>query len=306
MALPLSTERKELTVSPQRRPRAFPWLPVAMALPLVLFLLVFFAPAVSYNFLSSLWRYDFTTRAVVQDWSLGNYRFLTDDLYLRAMWTTVRISLISTAITLVIGYPFAYFIMFYGGRFRGLLILITISPLLLTVVIRLMGWLMILGPGGVINQFLVGFGFRQDPAQLVFNELGVIIGLSQSHIPHMTLPILAGLQRLDRSLPLAARGLGANPIQAFLRVTLPLSIPGILAGSILVFVTVATAFATPHILGGGRVSVMPVFIYEKFMVLYDWPLGAALGLILLVMVLIVIAGGQRWVERSRRFTGVFQ
>lgn len=296
----------EMATWQRRRFRWSLWIPIILALPSVLFFLVFFVPSIGYSFMTSLWRYDFLSGAVVRDWNLANYSFLGDPWYLKNVWTTIRISLFAVLIDFVLGYPFAYFIMFYGGRFRGLFILLVIAPLLLTVVVRAMGWIMILGPGGIINQFLLGLGLRETPVMLVFNELGVVIALSQSHLPFMILPVLASLQRLDPTLPLAARGLGANTAQAFLRVTLPLSMPGILAGSILVFVTCATAFATPHILGGGRVGVMAELIYEKFMVLLNWPLGAALGLFLLVMVLVIVIAGQRWVERGRRLSGVFQ
>ncbi|MBI2846834.1 MAG: ABC transporter permease [Chloroflexi bacterium] len=281
------------------------FLPYLLILPALLLLLLFFAPGIFYSFIQSFWKFS-PVKGIIADWNIGNYtKFLSDSFYLGILWRTLRLSFTVMVIDLILAYPVAYFIVYRGGRWRGILILFVISPLLVTLVIRAMGFLMILGPGGVVNDFLLAVKLREEPVKMLFNERGVIIGLVQTEIPYMIISMIASLQRIDTSLPLAARNLGASSLQAFLRVTLPLSLPGVLAGSILVFVLSAGSFATPAILGGGRVQVMGTMVYQQEVILLNWPYADAIAFILLIVVALVISVGNRLVERGR-YAAVFQ
>ncbi|MBI2846439.1 MAG: ABC transporter permease [Chloroflexi bacterium] len=293
------------SVATRRRARVN-LLPFFLLLPVMVVFLAVFAPAVIHIFLQSLWKFDSFRLAIVRDLTAANYvKFFTDAYYLNVLWLTIRISLIVTGISLVIGYCLAYFIFYRGGRFRTYYVLILLSPLLVTVVVRAFGWLLFLGDNGLLAQFLK-FVLRTDsPPRVIFNEQGVILGLFHVYLPFMVLAILGSLQRIDISLPMAARNLGASAYQAFTRVTLPLSLPGVFTGSVLVFVLTMGSFAVPFLLGGGKVPMIAMQVYEKELVFINWPFAGAMGFILLAIVGTVIIFSGRALERGK-YGVVFQ
>lgn len=162
---------------------------------------------------------------------------------------------------------------------------IVIFPLMVSVVVRAFGWMVILGPSGIVNQFLMSLGFLREPLQLIHNEFGIIIGETQLLLPYMVLSLLAVLQKVDPHLEEAAKSLGANPLVTFFRVTLPVTIPGLLSGVLLVFSLAVTAFATPLILGGARAPLLTTLLYRYVFSTYNWAAAAAVAVVLAVVAL---------------------
>jgi putative spermidine/putrescine transport system permease protein len=221
---------------------------------------------------------------LIEDVSVGNYlRFFQDPFYLGIMWRSLWMSLTVTVLSLVCSYPIALFLFRTRSRWRGVLAILTISPLLVSSVVRTFGWMVILGDTGLINGALRYLGVIDTPVPLMNNMLGVLIGLTEIEMPTMTLALMAGFSRLDVTLEEAARTLGASPWRTLLRVTLPLSAPGIVIGCLITFVLVMSSFITPTLLGGGRIYVMATAIYQEALETLNWPLAATVSIILIAV-----------------------
>jgi putative spermidine/putrescine transport system permease protein len=191
-----------------------------------------------------------------------------------------------------------------GVRERNLLTLIIISPLLVSVVVLCFGWMIIVAPTGLVNFVLMKIGMIDAPLQLKFSEASVIAGLAHVYFPFMALGVYNSLQNIDPELVRAARILGAGPMRIFWNITFPLSIPGALAGSLIVFALSISSFVTPMFLGGSWVKVVAYFIWEQNMILIDWPFGAAIAVILLLVTGLIVLLYSRLLERHL-FAGVF-
>jgi putative spermidine/putrescine transport system permease protein len=175
--------------------------------------------------------------------------------------------------------------------------MIVIAPLFTSAVIRALAWLVILGRRGLVNEGLLNLGLIEAPLRLLYNETAVVTGLVYIMIPFMVLTIAAVLENVDGSLEEAARDLGAGPLGTFWRVTFPLTLPGVLAGSFLVFALCLSSYVTPAMLGGGRNKVMAMLIFEQFMRVFNWPLGAGIACVLLFITLLLIWGYNRVLSR---------
>lgn len=238
---------------------------------------------------------------LIEDVTAENYlRFFQDPFYLGILWRSLWMSVAVTALSLVCSYPIALFLARTRSRWRGVLAILTISPLLVSSVVRTFGWMVILGDSGIINGLLRYFGLIDTPIPLMNNMLGVLIGLTEIEMPTMTLALMAGFSRLDTTLEEAARTLGASPWRTLLRVTLPLSAPGIVIGCLITFVLVMSSFITPSLLGGGRVYVMATAIYQEALETLNWPLAATVSIILIAVFGICVTGyervSRRWVQ----------
>lgn len=216
-------------------------------------------------------------------------RFVTDDYYLEIFGRTILLGTTVTLLTLVIGYPLAYYLARTTSRWRSWLTILVVFPLLLNLVVRTFGWIALLANRGLVNEMLAGLGWIETPIRLMFNFTGLLIGLTHIFLPFMVLMLVGAIQTIDRSVEDAARVLGANWGSTFLRVTLPLSIPGILSGSVLVFVLAISALVTPRLLGGPTYKVMSTLIYDQFLALLNWPAGSAMAVLLTAMVMGLIA-----------------
>ncbi|MFB0846429.1 ABC transporter permease [Paenibacillus oleatilyticus] len=237
--------------------------------------------------------------------TLENYTiFFKDPYYLQILWRTVKMGLLSVLACLVLGYPVAMFMAQTSGKLRGIITFLIISPHLISVVIRNFGWVVILGEKGWINSTLLKLGLIDTPLKLLYNELGVVIGLTDSLIVYMILAIATSLYQIDGSLYKAAGILGAGKVRTFFTVTLPLTLPGIVAGTTLVFSLSMSAFVTPALMGGTSVKVLPVIAYEKIMAQLNWPLGAALSFLLLGSTIALVSLFTRLIE-TRRYKEVF-
>jgi putative spermidine/putrescine transport system permease protein len=239
-------------------------------------------------------------RTMVPSWTLKNYIYIfTNPAQLNGLLNTLRISLIVTVACLLIGYPVAIAIA-RAGRYRGLLMFLLVTPMLTDVLIRAYGWMVILGPGGPINSFMVATGFWPRPRRLIYTELAVVLELIHENIPFMILPLAAVLERINPALRDAAMNLRASPLRAFLHVTLPLSRSGVIAGTLLVFALSTSAFVAPLVLGGGNVPVMTTLMQQTMFTTLNWPEGSAQSVVLVGLVLVLLLL-YRWVlEGGRR------
>jgi putative spermidine/putrescine transport system permease protein len=222
--------------------------------------------------------------AIIETVTLANYAdFLADDFYWEITGTTLLLALTVTATALLVAYPIALFLFRWESPWRGPLAVLTISPLLVSGVVRTYGWIVLLGDSGPVNFLVLGLGLSATPLKLSNNFLGAVIGLTEILTPYMALALIAGFGRLDRAAEEAAETLGATPLRTFLHVTLPLSLPGILLGSLLCFVLAVSSFVTPRLLGGGRVFTLATEIYEAAMLTLNWPLAATISMLMLAL-----------------------
>jgi putative spermidine/putrescine transport system permease protein len=238
------------------------------------------------------------TGAMVPALSFQTFQqFAEDPFTLETTWNSIWLSFVSTTLALLMAYPVALFLFRTTSRFKTLLALLAIAPMLVNGVVRIFGWLAVLGDRGLVNGLLSWLGLTKEPVRLVYNYIGVSIGLAESLLPYMVLALLAGFGRLDRGVEEAAASLGAPPWRVFLRVTLPLSLPAVVLGYLICFVLAMSAYITPKLLGGGRVFLLATEIFDQAVTNVNWPAAAALALYTLVLVLLLLAA---WGALTRR------
>jgi putative spermidine/putrescine transport system permease protein len=278
------------------------WVRVALLLPFTGALALFFTVPLLLMAAVSLSRQSFG--AFEWAFTLKNYtRFLTDAFYLGVLWDTLWLGFLVTVAALLLGYPVAYHLAQTRTRWKPLLLVFVLSPLLVGIVIRSYGWMILLADRGLINATLMQQGWLARPLPLMYNAFGVGVALVHVFLPFMILSLTGVLKRIDPALREAANTLGASPARTFVAVTLPLSLPGILAGSLLVFSLAISSFVVPVLLGGFKVYVLPIIVYEQILSVFDWPFGAANALILLGISLAIIAGYVKVTERALRGLG---
>jgi putative spermidine/putrescine transport system permease protein len=251
--------------------------------------------------------HDFSTMKGIQPvFILKNWRELFTDDYFREMFLrTLRISAWVTVITMLLGAPEAYILHRMAPRWRGIFLLAILGPLLISVVARTLGWALLFGgETGVINKALLELNVIASPIPFMFTETGVVIALSHVLMPFMVLSVWASLQRLDPQIGNAAMSLGASHATMLRRVVLPQVMPGVLSGGIIVFALAASAFATPAIIGGRRLKVAATLAYDEFLNTLNWPMGAAVAILLLAALALIVIGSNKLVER--RYAAVFE
>ncbi len=224
---------------------------------------------------------------------------LFDSYYLSYIGTTLLFGVAVTLACLLLGYPFAYFMARHAQASYGILLLAVLSPLLVGVVVRTVGWTILFGTEGLLNQLLQFMGITSAPVQILYRPVGVVIGMVQVLLPFMVLSIISVIAGLDRSVEEAARSLGAGDLYVFWRVTLPLSMRGVSVGCVLVFALTIGAYLTPVLLGGGRSRLLSPLIYDEITSLVDWSLGATLSVVLLVAAVGIMAAIP-WLVTARR------
>ncbi|HTP84917.1 MAG TPA: ABC transporter permease [Alphaproteobacteria bacterium] len=208
--------------------------------------------------------------------------FVTDPFFLVMVARTFWLGFLVVALCLAIGYPVAYYLARTTSRWRGMALFLVISPLLVSAIVRNIGWFPILGGSGMVNWLLMSLGIIDAPLRLISNFTGVVIGLVHALLPLMILTLTTVIQRVEPELEEAAANLGAGPALVFWRVLLPLSLPGVVSGSLLVFAMAISAYTTPAILGGNRVLVMSTYIAQQFRTVLDYPAGGTAAALLLL------------------------
>jgi putative spermidine/putrescine transport system permease protein len=275
--------------------------PSLLLLPLLVFLSIFFfIPAIK------LMLFSFMTQdakgLVGAPWTLAHYvHFFSVALYGDILWTTVRISVITAVIAAVLAYPVATVMVRGNMLVTRIITLIVIAPLAVSVVVRAYGWQLILnnGPSGLINYVLLHLGIIGQPLALLFSDTAVVIGSLHIFFPMMVLPLSSALGKIDPNLQQAARTLGAPAWRVFLRVTLPLSLPGLVAGITLVFSLAAGSYVIPALIGGPGSQMLGNLAEQQIVAVYDWPFGATIATILVLIVISINAlsmkllGGRR-------------
>ena len=249
-----------------------------LSFPTILALMVLFVAPMLYVLLATLHEDGF-----------ANYlKFFTDSFYLNILITTISISLKTTLIVLLFGYPVAYFLARTTSRLKNTMMIMLLFPFLVSAVVRSYGWMVILGTKGLLNQFLLAIGLIDIPLKILYTHNAVIIGLVHLLLPYMILSITGVIQGIDRNLEYAAASLGYHPLMTFFKVLLPLSLPGIISGCTLVFTLSMTAYVTPRLLGGARFRMMSTMVFQEVNVNFNWGLASAISYILLFSILLLL------------------
>ena len=256
-----------------------------LLVPGVAWLILFFVVPLVMIFLVSLGTRDELDRIVLDHLSLDNYARAFDPRFLPTFLNSLRYAAATTVLSLAIGYPIAYWISRYGGRHKALLLVLVMLPFWTSYLIRTYAWMIILRDNGVANSLLQLVGLTSQPLILLNTDFSVILGMTYGFLPFAILPLYVSIDRLDPALVAAARDLYANGRQAFLRVTLPLTLPGIVAAMVLTFIPAIGDFVTPDLLGGAQTTTIAKVVQELFLESRDWPYGAALGFVLMVVTL---------------------
>jgi putative spermidine/putrescine transport system permease protein len=221
--------------------------------------------------------------------TLANFAALMRPLYGRVFVETVWICFLTAFWTLLVGYPLAYaLVRTRNALLKSTILVITVTPLFLGEVVRTYSWIVVLGNNGFINAMLLRAGLIEQPLQLMFTQLGVVVALVHVTLPVMVIMLAVALSHIDRDYERAAASLGAGPVRAFLTMTLPLSMPGIIAGVTTAFAWTFSAFATPQLIGGGRVNMVANLVYALGFASFNFPFAASLSVAGLLLTLAML------------------
>ena len=214
--------------------------------------------------------------------------FFKDSYFMAVLGRTLSISLIVTIFCAVLGLPAAYVISGVSKKWRGILIALTLFPLLTNSVIRSFAWITILGKNGVINNLLMMFSVINEPMSLLYTDFSIIIGSVYLFLPTMIMTLVGVLENIDDDLLEAAATLGLSPLKGFFKIILPLSLPGMIVGSILVFTGTLTAYTTPQLLGGNKKMMLATLLYQRATTLGDWTSASVIALVMIVITFAVM------------------
>ncbi len=237
------------------------------------------------------------------NFSLENYeRMITRKSYVRIFITTFQVSILTTALCIMIGYPLAYFMSQLPTKWANLCLVTVLLPFWTSLLVRTYAWLVLLQKQGLVNQWAINIGLWDEPLKFVHNMTGTLIGMVHIMLPFLILPVYGAMRAIDRDYLKAASNLGASPKRAFWTVFFPLSTPGLFAGSLMVFVLCLGFFVTPAVLGGGRVIMVSMKIVSNIELFVNWGAASALGVVLLVMTVIILWIASRFL-RLEQMTG---
>ncbi|MDA0790509.1 MAG: ABC transporter permease [Proteobacteria bacterium] len=258
-------------------PMARDWRGLLLISPTLVYALTMLAAPLALLIIMSLWTQDVIE--IRRTISLDNYRqVFTEPLYRVLMARSLLIAGVVTLVTVLLAYPIAYFVAFYGGKRRGMWLLLITIPFWTSYLVRIFLWKVILGYNGVLNSGLLGLGLIDQPLTFIlYNANAVVITLAHAWAPFAILPLYVSLSRIDHSLLEAARDLGDGPVRRFLRITLPLSMPGLIAAVLIVFIPTVGDYVTPRLLGGTDGLMIANMIEVQFGKANNAPLGAALA-----------------------------
>ncbi|WP_353151615.1 ABC transporter permease [Pollutimonas bauzanensis] len=250
--------------------------------PVLAFLLIFFVLPLVWFFIKS---------AIDYEGNFGRmlYQTFTSPLFISVAWKTVWVSLLVTMLSLLAAYPIAYTLTRSSSLTFTLIIVCVIVPYFTSIIVRTYSWMIILGTKGVINEFLIGIGIIDKPLNLMYNMVGVVIGMTYVLLPYFVLTLFSTMKGIDMWLIQAGRSMGASNFYVFRKVFFPLSMPGIVSGFLIVYILAIGFFVTPALMGGPDDVVMAMLIQRNIEITMDWPLASALSLFLLVITLIIYA-----------------
>ena len=234
----------------------------------------------------------------------GNYAKLVEsDALIRIVWTTIRICIITTIISVILGYSIAYAMVHCHQRQKNYMLTLLLVSFWISILVRTFSWLMLLGRKGLVNGTLENIGLITAPIAFMRNELGVLIGMVHYMMPYAVLPLLVSMQSLDTRVMDASRNLGASGSQTFWRIYLPLTTPGLVASTLLVFILCLGFYVTPAVLGGGKVLMVAEYISVQLLVTLKWGTAAMLAAIMLAGVLLMLWIMSRFMKLSAVFGG---
>lgn len=244
------------------------------------------------------------SQTIVHHWNLSNYRqLISNPMYIQVLLRSARIAGLVTLFSLLLGYPLAWYLSFHARRRKGLLYLLVIIPLWVSYLVRAYAWKTILGNDGVLNTVLAYTGLLKHPVGLLlYSPLAVVLTLTHIYTPFVFLPIYASLEHIPRSLVEASQDLGALSTRIFRTIVFPLSLPGVIAGATFAFVLSLGDFLSPLLVGGPNGIMISNIVVSLFGAAYDWPLGAAISVCMLLLVIGLITAAER-VEGRLQYGG---
>lgn len=251
------------------------WLSIFFVIPLLIVVAVSFAGRIPYG-------------QVIFSFTIDNYLRFLEPLYLKIFADTLVVAIVTTLATILMGYPLAYTIAQLPKKWQQPGLILVMIPFWINFLIRSYAWVIILRSQGVVNTLLLNLGLIDQPLQMLYNDMAVMLGMVYALLPFMVLPIYVSIEQLDTRLLEAASDLGAKPLTAFRKVTLPLTMPGIAAGTILVFISSLGMFVVPDVMGGAKSALIGNLIQNQFLSARDWPFGSALSIVLAVLSLVLI------------------
>lgn len=273
------------------------YFPYVLLTPITLVYVLFLFAPISFFLAMSVFRYDAFELYIPTVTSENFVRLISDPYYREIIFRTLRIAFFTALISLLLGFPLAYFLARTKSIWRGVLMFLVIAPLMSGVIVRTYGWIVLLGSQGAINKMLITLGIISEPLRILNTEAAVLIALVHILMPYMVFPLFSSLAGQDPDVERAAGTLGAGRIRTFVEVTLPLSRTGILMGSALVFTLAAGSVVTPALLGGKDVQMLGQQIYDLVLSTLNWPRASAAAFILVICQFMIIAlyfrGGRR-------------
>ncbi len=264
--------------------------------PAIVALLLLFAYPISRILVKSLFDPNFTLKHYLY--------FFTSPLYIRVMWITIELSVLTTFTALVIGYILAYVLRRARPGVRNVFLMAIVLSFMISLLVRNYSWILVLQRNGVVNIVLKYFGIIDQPLKLLHNRFGVVVGMTHIFVPYIAFPIYSVMMGMDLNLEKAAQNLGASRWQTFWRVTFPLSLPGIGAGALLVFIMALGFFITPALLGGRKEQMLSNLIQIQVVDLLNWPFASAMSTILLIVTLVIFFIYNRFLGAERLWGGV--
>lgn len=236
--------------------------------------------------------------------SLENYaRMIRSKSYARIFVTTFQVSLLTTALCILIGYPLAYFMAGLPNRLANLCMITVLLPFWTSLLVRTYAWLVLLQKRGLVNDWAISIGLWDEPIKIVHNMTGTLIGMVHIMLPFLILPVYGAMRAIDRDFLKAAANLGATPRRAFWTVYFPLTTPGLFAGSLMVFILCLGFFVTPAVLGGGKVIMVSMKIVSNIELFVNWGAASALGVVLLVLTFVLLWIASRFLNLERLTAG---
>ena len=270
----MSWVRRKAPVIATAGPVSF-WMIVFVLLPMIYVVVISFMSRNVYGGID----YSFT---------LSNYKEMLEPLYMKVIWKSLRLAVLTTVLCLLLGYPLAYYIAGKPSRTAAKLIMLVMIPYWTNSLVRLYSYNLLGATNGPINNFLLKTGAIEVPIDLLYSDSIVIVGLLTAMLPFSVLPLYTSIEKLDHSLIEASKDLGANSFTTFRKVTIPLTMPGIIGCVLLVFIPSLGMYYVPEALGGGKVMLIGSLIRNQFLVTKNWPFGASLAILMIVMTLVLM------------------